>query len=602
MKIPVTPYKIKKGILYWKHFGTREFLNRLMERMEPEEVPYGSWFPEHRADEAALLKQRREQVPGGPRISVAVPAWHTPERFLVQLIDSLGNQSYANWELVIADAGAAEPEEEGKGRSVRGIVSEYAAADSRIRYVPLPGNGGIAENTNAALRAASGEYVGFLDHDDFIEPDALYRIARAVTDTGADLLYTDEDKVTADLGKYYQPHFKPGFSPDLLRSNNYITHFLVVKKTLAEEAGLFDPDMDGAQDYDFILRCTERAEKIVRVPGVLYHWRTHESSTADNPMSKQYAYDAGKRAIEAHLKRTGTAGEVEALPDFGFYRVRYPADTSAKISVIIPNRDETAALDACVRAVLDTGYPNLEILIVENNSEKRETFEYYRSISSVPEIRLLRWKKPFNYSAINNYGVRYAEGDYFLFLNNDVRGTISTDWLTEMLGVCQRRDVGAVGARLYYPDNRIQSAGIVIGIGGVAGSVFTDLPRGRSGYMHKAALMQNLSAVTAACMLVKREAFLDAGGFTEELAVAFNDVDLCLKMRQKGWLIVYDPYAELYHDESRTRGPEDTPEKARRFQGEIEYMRTHYLDLLKEGDPYYNPNLSLKKWNYSLRP
>ena len=360
-----------------------------------------------------------------------------------------------------------------------------------------------------------------------------------------------------------------------------------MKKALAEEAGGFDPELSGAQDHDFIFRCAEKAEGIARVPRILYHWRTHEASTADNPMSKTYAYEAGKKAVEGSLRRAGEKGTVELLPDFGFYRVRYPHE----------------ALDQCIRSVLDTNYPNLEIIIVENNSTERETFEYYRKLSQSNEenIRLVRWRKGFNYSAINNYGVSFARGDYFLFLNNDVRGTISTDWLTEMLGVCQRPDVGAVGAKLYYPDNKVQSAGIVIGIGGIAGSMFVDLPRGRGGYMHKASIMQDLSAVTAACMLVKREAFEKAGGFTEELAVAFNDVDFCLKIGQCGYRIVYDPYAELYHDESRTRGAEDTKEKVRRFQSEIEYMRSHWTDILIHGDPNYNPNLSLKKWNYSLK-
>jgi indolepyruvate ferredoxin oxidoreductase beta subunit len=371
--------------------------------------------------------------------------------------------------------------------------------------------------------------------------------------------------------------------------------------TLAEEAGLLRDEMNGAQDYDFIFRCAEKAETIVRIPEILYHWRTSETSTADNPMSKQYAYEAGARAIRENLERAGTEGTVEALPDFGFYRVRYPVSGSPLVSVIIPNKDHADMLKKCVESVFANDYQNVEIIIVENNSTERETFAYYRELSRDPRVRLFRWKHGFNYSAINNYGVRYAKGEYLLFLNNDVRGDISSDWLTEMLGVCQRKDVGAVGARLYYPNNRIQHAGIVIGIGGVAGAMFVDLPKGRGGYMHKAAIMQDLSAVTAACMLVKREAFEKAGGFTKELAVAFNDVDLCLKIGKNGYRIVYDPFAELYHDESRTRGAEDTPEKVKRFQSEIEYMRVHWLDIIKNGDPNYNPNLSLKKWNYSLR-
>ncbi len=606
MHIPITPYKVKKAFLYWKHFGTKEFMNHLLERMEPEDVPYGPWFAQHKANDDVLKKQRNNPPRNGPKISILVPAYHTPERFFVQMLESVRHQSYENWELVIADAGASEAQEHQKkgakrSRTVAELSAVYAEEDKRIRYVALEKNYGIAENTNLALEAATGSYVGFLDHDDFLELDALYEIANAVVEKGADLLYTDEDKVTADRSKYYQPHFKPEFNLDLLRSNNYITHFLVVKKTLAEKAGGFDPSMSGAQDYDFIFRCTEKAEKIVRVPRVLYHWRTHEASTADNPLSKTYAYEAGARAIEGNLRRMGHEGKVEHLQDFGFYRVRYPVVGEPRVSVIIPNKDQVDALTSCVESLLDTGYPNLEIIIVENGSSERSTFEYYRKLSQMEQVKLVRWKKPFNYSLINNYGVRFATGDYLLFLNNDVRGSISTDWLTEMLGVCMREDVGAVGARLYYPDNRIQSAGIVVGIGGIAGSMFVDLPRGRGGYLHKSAIMQDLTAVTAACMLMKREAFERAGGFEKELTVAFNDVDLCIRVGQLGYRIVYDPFAELYHDESRTRGPEDTPEKVRRFQDEIEYFRTHHLKLLKDGDPNYNPNLSLKKWNYSLK-
>ena len=602
MSFPITPYKIKKGFLYWKHFGTREFINRLMDRMEPEDVPYEPWFQSHRAGDAQLMRQKEQAADTDPLVSILVPAFHTPTRFLEELIDSVEAQSYQNWELVIADAGAADDAGDGEG-SVRSVTAEREKKDCRVRYVPLADNYGIAENTNRAIAAARGVYIGFLDHDDLLEPDAIYEMMRAAREKGADMLYSDEDKVSADGSKHFQPHFKPEFNLDLLRSNNYITHFLVVKKALAEEAGGFDPELSGAQDHDFIFRCAEKAEGIARVPRILYHWRTHEASTADNPMSKTYAYEAGKKAVEGSLRRAGEKGTVELLPDFGFYRVRYPVDGCPKVSVIIPNKDEHEALDQCIRSVLDTNYPNLEIIIVENNSTERETFEYYRKLSQSNEenIRLVRWRKGFNYSAINNYGVSFARGDYFLFLNNDVRGTISTDWLTEMLGVCQRPDVGAVGAKLYYPDNKVQSAGIVIGIGGIAGSMFVDLPRGRGGYMHKASIMQDLSAVTAACMLVKREAFEKAGGFTEELAVAFNDVDFCLKIGQCGYRIVYDPYAELYHDESRTRGAEDTKEKVRRFQSEIEYMRSHWTDILIHGDPNYNPNLSLKKWNYSLK-
>ena len=595
----ITPYKIKKAFLYFKHFGPKEFMNHLFERLEPEEVPYGPWYESHKPDAAELDRQRKTEIQGGPLFSVLVPTYMTREVFLRQMIESVKAQTYGRWELCIADASDKEYPEGTRG--VEEIVREYALSDPRIRYKKLAENISISANTNEAFAMAEGDYIGLLDHDDLLAPQALFRMAEAVRQHGADMLYSDEDKVTEDLKKHFQPHFKPEFNLDLLRSNNYITHFLVVKKTLAEEAGLLRDEMNGAQDYDFIFRCSEKAEKIVRIPEILYHWRTSETSTADNPMSKQYAYEAGERAISGNLERTGTAGTVESLPDFGFYRVRYPVQGTPLVSVIIPNKDHAGMLKKCVESVLRNDYRNVEIIIVENNSTERETFAYYRELSENPRVRLVRWKHGFNYSAINNCGVRHAKGEYLLFLNNDVRGDISTDWLTEMLGVCQRKDVGAVGARLYYPNNKIQHAGIVIGIGGVAGAMFVDLPKGRGGYMHKAAIMQDLSAVTAACMLVKREAFEKAGGFTEELAVAFNDVDLCLKIGKCGYRIVYDPFAELYHDESRTRGAEDTPEKIRRFQSEIEYMRVHWLDIIKNGDPNYNPNLSLKKWNYSLR-
>ena len=598
----ITPYKIKKAFLYFKHFGAREFMNHLLDRLEPEDVPYEKWFAEHTPGKEELARQRRSSrsmQEKGVLFSVIVPAYCTPERVLREMIDSVRAQTYEKWELCIADA--SDREAAPGSLRVEEIVRTYARDDDRILYKKLDENKGISENTNAAMQMASGDYVCFLDHDDLLSPQALYLYAEEIAKSGADFLYSDEDKVKEDGSKHIQPHFKPDFSLDLLRSNNYITHFVSVKRSLAEKTGGFRPEMNGAQDYDFILRCTEKASHIAHIPEILYHWRTSETSTADNPMSKQYAYEAGKRAIEEHLVRTDTLGTVELLPDFGFYRVKYPVQGNPLVSVIIPNKDHADMLRSCVESVLEASYENIEIIIVENGSTERETFAYYKELSENPKVRLVRWKKPFNYSTINNYGARFARGEYYLFLNNDVRASISADWLSEMLGVCQRRDVGIVGCRLYYPNNKIQHAGIVIGIGGVAGAMFVDLPRGRSGYMHKAAIMQDLSAVTAACMIVKKKAFEEVSGFTEELAVAFNDVDFCLKVGKCGYRVVYDPYAELYHDESRTRGPEDSPEKVRRFQNEIEYMRTHWIDILKNGDPYYNKNLSLKKWNYSLK-
>lgn len=592
----LSPYTIQKGFRYLKHYGPKEFWIRLHERFEPEEVPYGPWYEAYVPDEAALEKQRHHHFEYSPLISVAVPAYRTPEKFLVQMIDSLLAQTYGNWELCIANG---SPED----GAMKKVLEEYTKKDSRIRVSELTENKGIAGNTNVALEMARGEFVGLLDHDDLLAPNALYEIVRALDeDRTLDAVYTDEDKVTTELDEHFQPHLKPDFNLDLLRSNNYICHFFVVRRSIVQKVGGFRQEFDGAQDHDFIFRCIETAEKVGHIPEILYHWRTHKASTADNPASKMYAFDAGKRAIEAHLKRTGTEGTVSHTPDLGFFRVKYPVQGQPLVSIIIPNKDEKETLKACIDSIREkTEYPNYEIIIVENNSTTDEIFQYYKELSQDPRIRLLRWKKEFNYSAINNYGVRHANGEYLLFLNNDVT-VITPGWIKELLGVCQRSEVGAAGVKLIYPDDTIQHAGCVIGLGGIAGHMFVDMPANRTGYLHKASILQDMSAVTAACMMMKRTAFEEAGGFTEKLSVAFNDVDLCLKVRKNHKLIVYDPYVQLYHMESKTRGAEDNKEKVRRFQEEIEYMRCQWIDILKKGDPYYNKNLSLTKWNYSLRP
>lgn len=592
----LSPYTVQKGLRYLKHYGLKEFWIRLHERFEPEEVPYGPWYEAYRPDEETLEKQRKRKFPDGPLISIVVPAYLTPERFLRQMLDSLLAQTYENWELCLANGSPEDPD-------MQTVLRFYAEMDRRIRYQDLKENLGIAENTNAAFAMAEGDFIALLDHDDLLAPNALYEIAAALEEhPEADVIYTDEDKVTTDLSEHFQPHLKPDFNLDLLRSNNYICHFLVVRRSVVQTVGGFRREFDGAQDYDFIFRCVEQAREVVHVPEILYHWRTHKSSTADNPASKMYAFEAGRRAIEGNLKRTGTPGTVEHTPDFGFYRVKYPVQGEPLVSVIIPNREEKETLQACVESIFEkTAYKNYEIIVVENNSSSEEIFRYYRKLSEDPRVHLIRWKKGFNYSAINNFGVRHAKGDYLLFLNNDVK-VIDPDWMSEMLSVCQRKETGAVGVKLIYPDNTIQHAGCVVGMGGIAGNMFVNMPAERTGYLHKASLLQDMSCVTAACMMMKKEVFLEAGGFTEELAVAFNDVDLCLKVRSHGHLIVYDPYVKLYHYESKSRGTEDSEEKVRRFQTEIEYMRCHWLDILKKGDPYYNKNLSLTKWNYSLKP
>jgi len=581
----VSPYNIKKGILYLRHYGPKEFWVKLTERFQADDVDYEQWYENHKALPEELEKQKNEKWKRKPLISIVVPVYNTPQVFLRQMIESVQNQSYSEWELCI---GNASPE----NKEMKKILEEYKN-DARIKEVEIPENKGISQNTNRAMEIASGEWIGLLDHDDLLAPNALYEIAKAVNEhPDAEVIYTDEDKVTTDLKEHFQPHLKPDFNLDLLRSNNYICHFFVASRDLIKRVGGFRPEFNGAQDYDLILRCTEQAKQIMHIPKILYHWRVHKASTADNPASKMYAFDAGKRAIEEHLVRCRTKGTVQHTKDLGFYRVKYEVCGEPLVSIIIPNKDQSEALKKCLDSIREkTSYRNYEIIIVENNSEEPETFAFYKKIAG-EKIKIVTWEGEFNYSAINNFGVRHARGDYLLLLNNDVE-IINGDWLTEMLSHCQRKEVGIVGAKLYYPDNTIQHAGIIIGIGGVAGSVFVGLPRAFSGYLHKASIQLDLSAVTAACMLVKRSVFEQVGGLEEKLKVAFNDVDFCLRVREKGYLVVYDPYAELYHYESKTRGAEDTKEKIRRFQTEIEYM--------KKGDPYYNCNLSLTKWDYSLK-
>ena len=579
----LTPYNIKKGVRYLKHYGVKGFYARLLERFEEREVEYQEWYEKNKPSEEELARQRKKKWKNPVVISVLVPAYRTPEVFL----------TYPYLELCIADGSGTDD-------SVENVVKEYQKKDPRVRYRRLEKNEGIAGNTNAAIEMASGDYLALFDHDDLLSPNALFEVASAIEKEKADVIYTDEDKVTSDLKEHFQPHFKPDFNPDLLCANNYICHLFVVKRSLALKLGGQDPAYDGAQDYDFIFRCTENAEKIVHVAKILYHWRVHQASTADNPSSKLYAFDAGKRAIEAHLARIGAKAEVSHTKDLGFYRVKYQLQGNPMVSIVIPNKDEKETLKKCLESIWKkTSYPNYEIILVENNSTTQEIRDYYKELDGKKRVRVVYWDKEFNYSAINNFGISYAKGEYILCLNNDIT-VISPDWLEELLANCQRPEVGIVGARLYYPDNTIQHAGIVLGMGGCAGSLFVGLARSRGGYLHKAALQQDLSAVTAACFMVKKEVFEKVGGFEEKLAVAFNDVDFCLKVRHAGYLVVYDPYAELYHHESKTRGYENTEAKKRRFQEEIEYMRCHWMpDILR--DPYYNENLSLKASDYSLR-
>lgn len=590
----VTVGRVKKGFSYLVQNGPRSCYRKVKSLFAREEIDYSQWFENHKASEKELSMQRRKSFDYQPKISIIVPAYKTPENFLREMLSSVQNQTYTNWELCIGDGSADDD-------SVSKILESYTEQDPRIKYIKLEENKGISGNTNGALKLATGDFISLLDHDDLLAQSALYEIVEALNeDRSIDVLYTDEDKVSMDLKKHFDPHCKSDFNLDLLRSNNYICHFFVVKREIFEQAGNFRSEYDGSQDYDFILRCTELAKNIKHLPRILYHWRCHENSTAAKPESKMYCFTAGQRAIQAHLDRCKVEGDVRFTDHLGFYRVKYPVKGEPLVSILIPNKDQKDTLKKCIDSILNnTEYRNYEIIIIENNSVEQATFDYYKELSYNSKIRILYWKDAFNYSAINNYGVREARGEYLLLLNNDVE-VIGGDWLTEMLGHCQRKEVGIVGAKLLYPDQTIQHAGIIMGLGGVAGHAYFGADKDEVGYFARAILQQDLSAVTAACLMVKRDVYNEVGGLEETLKVAFNDVDFCLKVRERGYLVVFTPYAVLYHYESKSRGKENTLEKIQRFENEINYMEEKWSKYI-DNDPYYNPNLSLKKWDYSLR-
>ena len=552
---------------------------------EPEDI-YQKWIAANEPTEEELEEQRKHKFSNQPKISIIIPMYNTPVKFFGELVDSLINQTYTNWELCLADGSNEENPE----------LKDIYSKDSRIKYKFIGENKGISGNTNEALTLATGDFIGLLDHDDILPIFSLYEVVKCINEhPEVEFIYTDEDKFEEVGGKRYDPYFKSDFGPDTLRANNYICHFSVFRKDLMEKLGGFRSEFDGAQDYDILLRMSEIAKHIYHIPKILYHWRVHELSTAKaGAHAKPYAYEAGKKAVQAHIDRLGLKGTVEAGNTLGTYRVKYEVIGNPKVSIIIPNKDYASTLKVCLKSIIKlTTYKNYEIIVVENNSTEDETFEYYKKIDGKDNIKVVYYpEKVFNYSAIINFGVRNCTGDYVIQLNNDTE-LLTPNWLQEMLGFAQREDVGAVGVKMYYPDRTIQHAGIIVGIGGVAGHVFKNIPKNLHGYFSKDAMIQNLSAVTAACIMTPRKIYDDVGYMDEEFKVAFNDVDFCLKIRETGKLIIYTPYVEFLHYESKSRGYEDTVEKQQRFKGEIDRFYSKWQGFLDKGDPYYNINLRL---------
>ena len=697
---------------YFRDHGFRALWKKSLHRLKgiQEDYDYNEWYKKVKITQEELEKQRNTVLLVQPKFSIVIPVYETPEKFLRKMLTSILDQTYGNFEVCVADATPYDKytKEEAAGKLPKEVLQEYRERDPRFRYKVLEKNLGISDNTNAAIHMAEGEFIVFADHDDELEPNALFECAKTINEhPDCVMIYSDEDKIDFEDTYYFEPHFKSDFNPDLLRSVNYVCHLMVYKRELldaiseTDEAGnrIYERKAyDGAQDHDLILRAVEKAQEMERektggdlsrlseedrkllkegrftssnichIKKSLYHWRSHQASTAQHPEAKLYAFEAGARAVYDHCKRLGLpVKKVEKGITYGFYHTVYE-NTQPLISVIIPNKDHTVDLDKAIQSLAGSSYKNLEFIVIENNSDQEETWKYYSDIQkqypiegyidetpeeiknegqtelpdsdqlsasgatpvcenksdsmgfagkddkgsvcsisqgndirlSKPTVRVVKWQGPFNYSAINNFGVKFARGEYLLFLNNDIE-LIEPDSIDEMIGYVQREDVGICGARLLYPDEDIQHAGVIMGMGGIAGAAFVRTHDSELSYMHRAKCVQDYSCVTAACLLTKRKLFDEVGGYTEELAVAFNDVDFCMKIRALGKLVVYNPYAKFYHYESKSRGMEDTPEKVARFNREIVEFAKRWTECLRYGDPYYNPALTFMKSNFTLK-
>ena len=601
--------KIEKGLLYLQHYGFKKTVAKTVRKLmkhDQEHYSYRQFLKENPITKEELDKQKHTVFKYNPVISIVIPLYNTKEEFLIELIQSFTAQTYPHWQLCLGDG---SPEEGLKDIILKATDGIW---DERIIYKKLSDNTGIAGNTNAAMELATGDYIGFTDHDDLITPDAMYYIAKALNeDNTIEAIYSDEDKIDMEGKEYFLPHFKSDFNIDLLCSHNYITHLFVVRADIVKESGGILSEFDGAQDHDFDLRVLEKCTNIYHIPRVLYHWRCHPDSTADHPEAKMYAYENGRRAVENHYKRLGIPARVELDTHLGYYRTIYQWPDSPLLSIVIPNMNHVDDLKACIDSIVEKNdYPNVEFVIVENNSTEESIRNYYTQLVNRSDIKakVVDFTKDhpdtmgvFNYSALMNYGVSHSDGEYILMLNNDTR-MINADSISEMMGFVRRSDVGAVGARLYFGNNTVQHAGLVLGLGGVANSQFLGSGREQVGYFYRSTCVQDLSALTGACLLTSKSDFESVGGFDESLAVAFNDVDFCLKLRAKNLLCVYTPFSEWYHLESVSRGLDlEDEEKKARMESETEYFMSKWQSVLDKGDPYYNPNLSLTKFDYSFR-
>ena len=633
---------IEKVKFYIKRYGFFSTLKKVFKRIfkikenrKTNQEAYQIWIKKNTPNEDELEKQKTTKFTYAPKISVVVPMYNTDEKFFQDLIESLNNQTYANWELCLADGSPKKNEN----------LEKYYEKNKKIKYNFLGKNEGISENTNEAIKMATGDYVGFLDHDDILSEEALFQVVKVINqDLKTDFIYTDEDKIDENYERF-EPYFKPDYSPETLECNNYITHFVVVKKEIIEKIGKLNSEFNGAQDFDFVLRATKVANKITHISKVLYHWRVHKNSTAYIADTKNYAFEAGKKVIEADLKREEKSATVEFGQEVpGIYKIKYEVIGNPKVSILIPNKDNIKLLKKCITSILKfTTYENYEINIIENNSEKKETFKYYEELVKNSKIKILNFNKhtvfdingekslenktlnkdleknnieknienietkenelqkvsEFNYSALINFGVKNVDAEFVLQLNNDTK-LITKDWLEIFIGYAQNSEIGAVGARLYYEDKTIQHAGIIVGVSEIAGNALVNLPYGKHAYFGREAATRNVLAVTGACLFARRSLYYEVGFMDEkEFKVAFNDVDFCLKLYENGYRNVYNPYIELIHYESKSRGYEISEEKEERFEKEANNFKRKWSKYIKY-DPYYNKNLSRKTVNYDI--
>ena len=591
-----------KGVIAKIRYKERE--KRAMEQFGTKSFP----------DEARRKAEQETVFARKVKISILVPLYNTPEEFLREMIESVMNQTYSNWELCLADGS------DDAHSYVADVVMEYEEqAAGRIVYHKLAKNEGIAGNTNECLKLATGEYIGLFDHDDILHPSALYEYAKVINEQNADYIYCDETTFkSGDINKMLTMHFKPDYAIDNLRANNYICHFSVFARELLDGTELFRPQFDGSQDHDMILRLTDRAKCVVHVPKLLYYWRCHPGSVASGVEAKPYVVEAARGAVADHLRRHGFRHfQITSTRAFEtIFKIRYEIIGTPKISIVIANKDHKDDLKRCIDSILERStYENYEIIVVENNSTTPEIDAYYKELQEAYEngaseadrkVRVVTYVpekgENFNYSKVNNYGASFATGEYILLLNNDTQ-VITVNWMEELLMYAQRKDVAAVGAKLYYANKTIQHAGVVLGLGAhrTAGHSHYGQHRDNLGYMGRLCYAQNVSAVTGACLMVKKSLYEEVGGLSEDFAISLNDVDFCLKLREKGYLNVFTPFAELYHFESVSRGLDDQGEKAERYNKESEHFRTKWKSVLEKGDPYYNPNFSLDRSDFALK-